>query len=94
MPTQVLQWHRALGKYPEACRSRGPMNPTVRPTSGHERSNSLGRQFLTFLQHLVDRGLKGVRLIKTFTEDAIAEGLVKSAMERAGLRGAMTPDVK
>jgi hypothetical protein len=43
---------------------------------------------------LVDRGLKGVRLIKTFTEDAIAAGSVKSAMERAGLRGAMTPDVK
>jgi polar amino acid transport system substrate-binding protein len=36
----------------------------------------------------------GAPLIKAFTEDAIAKGLVKSAMERAGLRGALTPDLK
>jgi polar amino acid transport system substrate-binding protein len=36
----------------------------------------------------------GAAFIKTFTEDAIAKGLVKAAMERAGLRGAITPEVK
>jgi len=32
--------------------------------------------------------------IKAFTEAAIAQGFVKSAMERAGLRGAIIPEVK
>jgi polar amino acid transport system substrate-binding protein len=36
----------------------------------------------------------GAPFIKAFTEDAIAKGLVKAAMERAGLRGAITPDIK
>ena len=36
----------------------------------------------------------GAPFIKTFTEDAVAKGLVKSAMQRAGLRGAVTPQVK
>jgi polar amino acid transport system substrate-binding protein len=32
--------------------------------------------------------------INSFTEAAIAQGLVKSAMRRAGLRGAMIPEAK
>jgi polar amino acid transport system substrate-binding protein len=36
----------------------------------------------------------GAPFIKAFTEDAIAKGLVQSAMERAGLRGAVLPDLK
>jgi polar amino acid transport system substrate-binding protein len=37
---------------------------------------------------------QGATFIKAFTEQAIAEGLVKSAMTRAGLRGAVTPEGK
>ncbi|MBO0750503.1 MAG: ABC transporter substrate-binding protein, partial [Bradyrhizobiaceae bacterium] len=33
---------------------------------------------------------QGLPVIKAFTEDAIAQGLVKAAMDRAGLRGART----
>jgi polar amino acid transport system substrate-binding protein len=33
---------------------------------------------------------QGLPVIKVFTEDAIAQGLVKAAMDRAGLRGART----
>jgi polar amino acid transport system substrate-binding protein len=32
---------------------------------------------------------QGAAFIKDFTEQAVASGLVKSAIERAGLRGAM-----
>jgi polar amino acid transport system substrate-binding protein len=35
---------------------------------------------------------EGVPYIKAFTEDVIAQGLVKAAMDRAGLRGAKTAD--
>ncbi len=35
---------------------------------------------------------QGLPVIKAFTEDAIAQGLVKAAMDRAGLRGAKTAD--
>jgi polar amino acid transport system substrate-binding protein len=35
---------------------------------------------------------QGLPVIKTFTEDAIAQGLVKAAMDRAGLRGAQVAD--
>jgi polar amino acid transport system substrate-binding protein len=35
---------------------------------------------------------QGLPVIKAFTEDAIAQGLVKAAMERAGLRGAQVAD--
>jgi polar amino acid transport system substrate-binding protein len=35
---------------------------------------------------------QGLPVIKAFTEDAIARGLVKAAMDRAGLRGAKTAD--
>jgi polar amino acid transport system substrate-binding protein len=35
---------------------------------------------------------QGLPYIKAFTEDAIAQGLVKAAMERAGLRGARPAD--
>jgi polar amino acid transport system substrate-binding protein len=35
---------------------------------------------------------RGLPVLKAFTEDAIAQGLVKAAMERAGLRGAKTAD--
>jgi polar amino acid transport system substrate-binding protein len=34
----------------------------------------------------------GVPYVKAFTEDAIAQGLVKAAMDRAGLRGAKAAD--
>jgi polar amino acid transport system substrate-binding protein len=37
---------------------------------------------------------QGASFIKAFTEQAIAQGLVKSAMDRAGLRGAITPELK
>jgi polar amino acid transport system substrate-binding protein len=36
----------------------------------------------------------GAAFIKAFTEDAVARGLVKAAMERAGLRGALVPELK
>jgi polar amino acid transport system substrate-binding protein len=35
---------------------------------------------------------QGAPFIEAFTKDAIAQGLVKSAMERAGLRGAFVPE--
>jgi polar amino acid transport system substrate-binding protein len=35
---------------------------------------------------------QGLPVIKAFTEDAIAQGLVKAAMDRAGLRGAQVAD--
>jgi polar amino acid transport system substrate-binding protein len=35
---------------------------------------------------------QGLPVIKAFTEEAIAQGLVKAAMDRAGLRGAKTAD--
>ena len=35
---------------------------------------------------------QGLPIINAFTEDAIAQGLVKAAMDRAGLRGARTAD--
>jgi polar amino acid transport system substrate-binding protein len=34
----------------------------------------------------------GLPVIKAFTEDAIVQGLVKAAMDRAGLRGAQVAD--
>jgi len=37
---------------------------------------------------------QGAPFIETFTKQAIAEGLVKSAMDRTGLRGAIIPEVK
>ena len=35
---------------------------------------------------------QGLPVIKAFTEDVIAQGLVKAAMDRAGLRGAQVAD--
>ena len=35
---------------------------------------------------------QGLPIIKAFTEEAIAQGLVKAAMDRAGLKGAKTAD--
>jgi polar amino acid transport system substrate-binding protein len=37
---------------------------------------------------------EGVAYIKAFTEDALKRGLVKAAMDRAGLRGALAADAK
>lgn len=37
---------------------------------------------------------QGAAFMKKFTEDALAEGLVKRAMDRAGLKGALTADTK
>jgi len=36
----------------------------------------------------------GAAYIRTFTEDVLRKGLVKAAIDRAGLRGALAADLK